>query len=161
MGRQRLVDVERILSATPRGSLLDVGTGRGETLEMAASLGFFPVRGTEVVPELIGGEVVYAEAHALPFERGQFDVVTCFDVMEHLIADDLIAALSEMGRVSARQVLMSWSEIPSSEWGGGRDLHISRRSASEAETLIRKALPDWSIERRGTAGGSPAWALTR
>lgn len=161
MGAQRLSDVERLLRLVPRGSLLDVGTGRGETLEIAHSLEFYPSIGTETVPELLSKRVFKAYAHDLPYTRQSFDVVTCFDVLEHLIQEDLIPAVKEFARVAKSHIILSASETPSSQWGGGRDLHISKRPADEWEKLFREAAPDWTITRHGTAGDSPAWILTK
>lgn len=159
MGKQRLEDVQRLMRMAPAGSLLDVGTGRGETLQIAKTLGFSPVAGTEAVPYLAQGDVVHALAHNLPFPDNSYDVVTCFDVMEHLIEDDLIPAVREMARVAIGTIIISASEIPSA-WRG-RELHISRRPAKEWHDLIQRAAPDWTIERKGTAGGSPVFWLTR
>ncbi len=158
MGEQRRIDVERLLRIVPRGALLDVSTGRGETLDIAADIGFKPVQGTEVVPDLIDGLlVVHAYAHDLPFGNGAFDTVTCFDVLEHLIEDDLLPALREFRRVAKSHIILSASEIPCA-WRG-RELHISRRPASDWLALIRQAMPGCEIVPSGTCGGSPCWII--
>ena len=159
MGEQRRADVERLLRTVRVGTLLDIGTGRGETLEIATRLGFLLPRGTEVVPDLLDERVVYAEAHALPHDSASFDVVTCFDVLEHLLSVDLIDAVSEMSRVAKHHIIVSASEVPS-VWNG-RELHISRRPADEWEYLFREAAPGWEFIRMGEAGGSPAWVASK
>lgn len=158
MGRRRKESVQGILEdIAPRhgddATLLDVSTGRGETLRMAKDLGFHAI-GTEVVDELIdGANVVFAEAHKLPFEDGAFDHVTCFDVLEHLVEEDVIACLAELRRVARVSVTASASERPSVF--GDRDLHISKRPAAEWEKLMAAA---WGgATRIRNAGGSPCW----
>jgi ubiquinone/menaquinone biosynthesis C-methylase UbiE len=156
MGARRQASVESILVglAPLGGSLLDVSTGRSETLELAESAGFKPVMGTEVVDSLLQeGRVVYAEAHNLPFEDGQFDHVTCFDVLEHLLPDDVELAVRELRRVARKTVTVSASERSSVI--DGLELHISRRPAAEWEALIRRC---WGGAMRiQDAGGTPCW----
>lgn len=156
MGERRRASVQSILAdlSPLGGSLLDVSTGRGETLDFALAAGFEPVQGTEVVEALLQeGRVVYAEAHALPFEDGQFDHVTCFDVMEHLVPEDVEAALRELRRVARKTLTVSASERPSEF--GGVELHISRRPAAEWEALMAQC---WgSAQRIQDAGGTPCW----
>lgn len=159
MGEQRKIDVERLIRKAPKGELLDIGAGRGETLAIAERLGFSRTIGTEVVPELLSDQVLFGYAHSLPFADKSFDVVTCFDVMEHLLEDDLIQAVKEMVRIARKQVILSCSEIPSSQWGGGRDLHISARPAAQWEALIKQSAPGWIVTRDGEAGGSPAFVV--
>lgn len=154
MGQNRRRAVERILFNLPRSSLLDVGTGRGETLDIARRLGHEPI-GTEVVPELIKPGVVFAAAHDLPFADGAFDHVVCFDVLEHLVYEDLVPALKEMKRCAQKTVTVSASELPSIH--NGRDLHISAQPAAEWERLIKRAWGDCT--RIGCAGRSPCWTL--
>ena len=163
MGPRRRADVLRILGelATryPETGLLDVGAGRGETLQFAQSLGFAPVLGTEVVPELLQpGRVVYAEAHALPFADGAHDHVTCFDVMEHLLPEDVEPALAELFRVAGCTLTVSASERPSVF--GGRDLHISKRPANEWARTMQRAF-GVRPTRIGHAGGSPCWQVSK
>jgi ubiquinone/menaquinone biosynthesis C-methylase UbiE len=112
--------------------------------------------GTEVVPDLCGVLVTQACAHELPFEDDSFDHVTCFDVLEHLVYDDLIPALRQMQRVARQTVTVSASEVPSIH--GGRDLHISAMPAAQWHALLKEA---WGVEpdRHGTAGRSPCWRL--
>lgn len=161
MGQQRQDDVQRILKSLKPGSLLDVGTGRGETLDFAAGLGFWSLTGTETVPSLLSEKVVHAYSVDLPFPDKSYDIVTCFDVMEHLIEEDLVPTIKEFCRVAKSRILLSCSEISSSQWGGGRDLHISKRSAYAWMSLIVSAAEGWLVEQRGTAGGSPVFILSQ
>ena len=160
MGNGRRARVHAILRALPgRGSLLDVSTGRGETLAMADALGFAPVQGTEVVPALLGPRVSFAHAHALPFADGSFEHVTCFDVLEHLVEDDIRPALREMLRVARCTVTVSASEKPSS-FGAGRDLHISRRPLAQWLAVMREC---WgpAAQHIGSAGTAPAFQVVK
>lgn len=134
MGKTRRVDVERVMRELPKGTLLDVGTGRGETLSIARAYGHTP-QGTEVVPYLVKPpRVVYAQAHALPFDDGAFDHVTCFDVLEHLLEVDLVPALREFQRVARKTVTVSACDR--SHVVEGIELHISARPFEAWHELI-------------------------
>ncbi|MCO6510293.1 MAG: class I SAM-dependent methyltransferase [Aridibacter famidurans] len=82
--------------------ILDVGCGTGANLEMLAEFG--NAEGVDVSDEALtfckskGLNVHKGLAEELPFEGGEFDVVTGLDVIEHL--DDDIEGLSEMRRVT-------------------------------------------------------------
>lgn len=157
MGRGRAVFVEEIITAMEPGTLLDVGTGRGETLEIARKAGMTDVKGTEVVPYLVGGPVVQAAAHDLPFDDASFDHVTCFDVLEHLTEDDLRPALLELARVARKTVTVSVSERPSVF--NGRELHISRRPKDQWRQLIEEC---WeNVTEVGYAAVSPAFQMVK
>lgn len=136
MGRTRAASVRGVVSRLVPGTLLDVGTGRGETLAMARQHGH-QATGTEVVQYLLRPGVVYAEAHELPFRDGFFDHVTCFDVLEHLLEADLVPALREMQRVAGKTVTVS--AHTSRHVVGDVDLHISARSQEAWDRLIRQA----------------------
>ena len=158
MGRRRLEDVRRILEGLPRGSLLDVGTGGGECLDMAASIGHEPT-GCDANPKVASDRVVTCCAHSLPFDNGSFDHVTCFDVLEHLTEDDIRPALREMFRVARQTVTVSASELPSPDGKGG-DFHISKRPRAQWLALIREC---WGAgtQEFGTAGRSPAFRVVK
>lgn len=138
MGEERKRDAVNDLKALPcRGAYLDVSCGRGEMLTAAADMGFDLVHGTEIVPQLIdGARVVHAEVHALPFSDGSFDVVTMFDVIEHLIPGDDERACREMARVARKHVLLTANNKSSSKTGV--ELHINRRPYEQWDSLFRK-----------------------
>jgi hypothetical protein len=158
MGVRRRAAVQALLRTLPKGSLLDVATGRGETLDFAAAAGLGPVQGTEVVPYLLNERVQYGEAHALPFGDGSFDHVTCFDCLEHLVEDDIRPALAEMLRVARRTCTVSVSER--SDIRDGRELHISKRPRQAWQALIREV---WGLNARfiGNAGASPMFQVAK
>lgn len=158
MGRRRLADVTRIIRALPKGSLLDVGTGGGEALDIARSAGHTP-HGCDANPKVSSDSVTLCAAHSLPFDDGSFDHVTCFDVLEHLVEDDIRPALREMYRVAAKTVTVSASERPSPDGKGG-DFHISKRPKAQWFALIREC---WGEGARiiGEAGASPAFQVVK
>ena len=129
LGARRREHITSHLNRLPRGSLLDVSTGRGEVLGIARTLGFDPVRGTEAVPYLCDGEnVVHALAHALPFADDALDTVTMFDVMEHLVPEDTAAVCRELKRVARTRVLLTVHNEVSTWRGADGNLHINRRA---------------------------------
>lgn len=129
LGDRRRLHIISHLNRIPKGSLLDVSTGRGEVLQIAHELGHDPVTGTEAVDYLCDGvRVVHALAHELPFLNNAFDTVTMFDVMEHLLPEDTAAACKELARVARCRVLLTVHNGPST-FGGKGDLHINRRAS--------------------------------
>lgn len=139
------------------GSLLDVSCGRGELLKGAAEMGFAPVAGTEVVPELIAPPVVYGALHNLPFETAAYDVVTCIDVLEHLLPGDVVPALLELQRVTRGALLIAVADYPT--WWDGHNLHPSARPYDEWDRLFREHLSG-DISRVGSATSSEMWMVT-
>lgn len=155
MGDARRDLARQTLRSLPvRGSLLDVGTGRGELLDDASGLGFDPVRGTEVVPYLLSERVTYAEAHALPHDAGAFDVVTCLDVLEHLDPGDTVRALEELSRVAARAVVVTAADY--SHVVEGVELHVNARPLDEWDALVRAC-----IAGRVTRVAAAAWTVIK
>ncbi len=131
--REALHDLQSLATG---GSLLDVGCGRGEFLDLAEDEGFDPCKGTEIVSRLIDGKrVVYGEAHALPFEDDSFDVVTTWDVLEHLVPGDDEKLCREIDRIAKRYILLSANNLKA--YFRGMLLHINRRSYDEWDGLLR------------------------
>lgn len=85
--------------------LLDVGCGPRGSLEWAGDaaerVGADPLaeryRQLHRAPHAM--DYVAAGAEALPFPNGHFDVVSCFNALDHV--DDVDRAIAEMGRVAA------------------------------------------------------------
>jgi len=159
MGLKRKIDAVKALRDLPcRGSFLDVSCGRGEMLAAAQELGFAAVRGTEVVEELvnISKGVYWGRADCLPFGSGAFEVVTMFDVIEHLLpadrevtggmftsqGDDELAC-KELARVASKYVILTANNKPSFNTDG-EDLHINRREYNEWDALFRAWFPTGS-----------------
>lgn len=81
------------------GKLLDVACGRGEFLNELQSR---TAVGLDIVETPFLGEYykyVCGDARELPFRNDSFDVVTGFDIIEHLSARGAAGMLREMGRV--------------------------------------------------------------
>jgi len=153
MGDRRMVDAIKDLRDLPcRGTYLDVGCGRGEMLIHARELGFTSYKGTEVVADLIDGStVVEAQGHDLPFPDDAFDVVSLFDVIEHLPPGDDELVCRELHRVARRHVVLTANNRPS-RLPSGEDLHINIRAYDEWDRMFRRwfdgALITWLSEQR-------------
>jgi SAM-dependent methyltransferase len=119
------------------GSLLDIGCGRGEILDFAASKGF-EVKGIEIVDELIDNKrVVKGYSTALPFADNEFDYVTCLDVIEHILPEDTFKTLHEIDRVAKKGILLSIANY-SSKFGDGVELHINRKPYDVWDAIIKE-----------------------
>lgn len=151
MGQDRMADAVTDLKALPtRGNYLDVACGRGEMLRHAERLGFAPVFGVEIVPDLIdGNRVGRGEAHALPCPDKCFDVVTLFDVIEHLPPGDDELACRELARVARAHVLLTANNHESRNLDGDV-LHINIRPYEEWDRLFRAWFPGTVTHITGT-----------
>jgi 2-polyprenyl-3-methyl-5-hydroxy-6-metoxy-1,4-benzoquinol methylase len=103
-GRRRVIAAElEQLGLPPGARILDAGCGSGRTLQELARFG--AVSGVEldesaaqVARERGLGEVHTGRLEELPFEDGEFDLVTCLDVIEH--TPDDVVTLRELRRVT-------------------------------------------------------------
>lgn len=140
MGASRRTAAESVLlEVGAGGGYLDVGCGRGEMLDFAAQMGFDPVCGVETCPRLLGGRVIEAPAWDLPYEDNAFEVVTLFDVIEHLLPGDDERACREMARVASRAVVLTACNRSSKVCGV--ELHVNRRPYEEWDRLFRQWFP--------------------
>lgn len=101
------------------GVLIDVGVGEGLALEQLGMAGTRPVVGVEYrfdkavaaslrLPSLA---CVRADAGMLPVATGAAEVVTCIEVLEHLVRPGL--AVAELARVTADACVVS---VPWEPW---------------------------------------------
>lgn len=93
--------------------LIDIGTGRGELLAVAAKVGAARAIGVEYAAAAVAmaektiavfgvedrAEVLLADARAIPLPDKTADVVTMLDVVEHLSPDELARTLGEARRL--------------------------------------------------------------
>jgi len=164
MGEGRKIDAIHDLGKLRRGSYLDVGCGRGEMLDEAERIGFAPVMGVEVVPALLReGRVIYAQAHQLPFEDASFDVVSLFDVIEHIPQGDDEVICRELARVARRTILITANNNPS-RLPDGTELHINIRSHQEWDACFKTWFAPFTVTRIGGVRhypASPGWVAER
>ncbi len=112
----QLTDVVRPLAPH---STLDAGCGEGETLvrlggllgERVAAVDLSAYSVARAAERLPGVDARRASVTDLPFADAEFDLVLCLEVLEHL--DDPAAAVGELARVSARDVVVS---VPHEPW---------------------------------------------
>lgn len=178
VGRFTHYCLEKVAARTSQGSrILDVGVSEGTmTAFLAQELPDRKIVATEVEPEgcakfhdmhptlpLIRGSVYH-----LPFAANSFDLVTGFEVLEHL--KDPRAALMEMERVSRGDILVSVPYEPFFRAGNiarGKHLtrlgntpgHINHWGARSLGALMRSVFPSVEVSRpfpwllaRGSSG---------
>ncbi len=93
-------------------SILDVGCGSGAFCRLVKDQNVCDdVWGMDIVDNVLVSrdgitfDLGYS-AHELPYEDNQFDAVTIFDVMEHIIEEDVSLVLDELFRVASKQVFL-------------------------------------------------------
>lgn len=152
-----------LLDASPGHTLLNVGAGQGSFSRLLAARSFDVTSvedspaAVEVLRERVGGDVVQADAAALPFPDGSFDAVVLGEVLEHL--QDDAGALREARRVLRPGGVVAVSVPRNPAWYGGSDRwagHVRRYSREALLAAFRAAELD--VERC-TAWGFPVSAL--
>jgi SAM-dependent methyltransferase len=92
-------------------SVLDYGSGRGETLQIFGNAGF-KIAGADVDPECVKLSRQFGEAMILDpedpvgqFGRRSFDIVTCFHVLEHV--ENPRKTLNELRQIAREYVVLA------------------------------------------------------
>lgn len=100
--RQEIKKIKKLLQALPADAkVLDVGCGKGLLMRRLSGRVFGVDQNEESVTYCInlGLNVRLVRDGIIPFNDGDFDVVICSHVLEHLQVEDTKALLSEINRV--------------------------------------------------------------
>lgn len=146
------------------GSLLDAGCGEGETLARFGKSLPPRVAAVDISPEALeftatrlpGVEVSRKSVLELPFGDGEFDLVLCLEVLEHL--KDPAAAVAELDRVSGRDIIVSvphepWFRLGSLLRGkyvrglGNHPEHVNHWSPQSLRSFLERQLEIVTLER--------------
>tara|TARA_Y100000310_G_scaffold309766_1_gene354242 strand:+ start:103 stop:822 length:720 start_codon:yes stop_codon:yes gene_type:complete len=90
-------------------SILDVGCGQNDFTKWC---GQNDIRSMGVDISSPRADII-APAHNIPVEDKSFDYITCFDVMEHLLEEEVHDVLKEFARIARRGLLFCISYEPS------------------------------------------------
>lgn len=99
--------IDHVRRAEPK-TLLEVGIGNGFLTRYLRAHGI-DTHTVDFDPRL--GPDTVASVTDLPFDDKSFDVVCCFETLEHLPFGDFGRALSELRRVARRRVLVSLPDV--------------------------------------------------
>ncbi len=107
-------------------SVCDVGAGYGDFARMLEEAGVPTVLSVDFAPP--NGKVIKASAHDLPFGNNSIEWLTAFDLLEHLLPDEVDEVLNEFNRVASRGFVFSISYTESNFKVDGEGLHPTVRS---------------------------------
>jgi len=128
--------------------VLDAGCGTGYGAEMLAAAGAASVIGVDVAAAVVeaararaGGRLAFerADVARLPYDDGSFDLVTCFEVIEHV--PDPGAVLGELRRVLAPDGVLAVSSPNADRYPPGNPHHVREFTTSEFRALLAEAFP--------------------
>jgi ubiquinone/menaquinone biosynthesis C-methylase UbiE len=155
--RRFLSTVTQFAAQTRPVRLLEVGCGEGRLL--AHLFDHLPhlvrVAGCDVSLDKLAPDLPHAiefqqgSAYALPYEDGEFDLVVCCEVLEHL--EEPARALAELRRVTSRALLVStpreplWRALNLLRLAYVRELgntpgHVQHFSARSLADLLEKSM---------------------
>ncbi len=138
MGLARAVAILGALGEVEFETCLDVGSGPGRLAHLIEQVFGARCAGVDLGREFavaarcdFGVPVYVANAAALPFADGAFDLVLCSEVIEHV--EYPLAVLAELWRVARRAVVLTTQEFCPRAWQ--RRLHMAtvERHAPHAE----------------------------
>ncbi|MDR2490120.1 MAG: class I SAM-dependent methyltransferase [Spirochaetaceae bacterium] len=96
--------IYEIITAEPQ-SVLEVGIGPGVIKAILKNIGNCIYESMDIDDELKPDHI--GSILAMPFQNNQYDVIGCFQVLEHLPYENFERALSELLRVAKKAVIIS------------------------------------------------------
>ena len=137
--------------------VLDAGCGAGYGCAILLDAGAARCVGVDISPEAVeaaseshgereGIEFVVGDVGQLPFADDSFDLVTCFETIEHVEAQERVVA--ELARVLRPGGLLVISSPNRSEYPPGNPFHVHELTADEFRALLAGAFADVRLLRQ-------------
>jgi 2-polyprenyl-3-methyl-5-hydroxy-6-metoxy-1,4-benzoquinol methylase len=148
-----------LLERVQGNRVLDVGTGSGRFVDWCLQNGATEAVGIDpCAPET--ERVVRGRAESLPALSMSWDVVTSFDVLEHLPPDLAIKSVSEHLRVASKHVVCSIANMGDKHVVRGQlvELHLTQQPLPWWLTHFHRA-EGWTIRHRICDGGKRFWII--
>ena len=136
-------------------TVLDAGCGVGYGTAILANAGSERAIGVDLSAHAVadaralGGpaaEYQVADLHDLPFESGAFDVVVCFEAIEHL--HDVEVAIDEFRRVLRPDGLLLISSPNRGIYPGGNPYQLNELSSGELEEVLGRRFGNVALFRQ-------------
>ncbi len=171
--RERSLEAYRLYlrSWVPEGreQWVDLGCGQGVLLELASSFGFANIVGVDTSPEMValaqqsGLNVRQADVfdYVASLPDASCDVISAFDLVEHLSRDAALALLRQVRRAlkpgGAFLLKLPNAESPWGFWVTASDLtHEAAYSARSLQQLANLAgFPECQVREVGPVGARP------
>jgi SAM-dependent methyltransferase len=159
-GRGELMEAEHLARYWWAGDLvagrtvLDAGCGVGYGAAMLAAAGAAEVVGVDVAADAIaaaaaanpGIDFTVGDIHALPFDDGRFDVVVCFEVIEHVDGQD--EAIAELSRVLGDDGVLAMSSPNRGVYPAGNPHHLHEYVPDELRAALGARFANVELRRQ-------------
>jgi SAM-dependent methyltransferase len=131
-------------------NLIDIGCGNGVFLEYMKSknpaLKLVGVERSKVALSYVTTDKIFGSIDDIPVGDGDFDCVTCLQVLEHLTCDIYEKSLDELARVSAKYIIISvpyqeviednYNKCPQCKTIFNHDLHVRNYDDADLKNLF-------------------------
>jgi ubiquinone/menaquinone biosynthesis C-methylase UbiE len=145
-------------------AVLDCACGTGYGLEMYAAAGAGALTGVDVDAEAVeqskrrngeGATILKGDIRELPLEDDSFDVVTCFETIEHV--EDATAGIAELHRVLKPDGILVISSPNPDVYVGHNEHHVHEFRPAELVEAVGKHFAKTAVyEQRAWLGSSIA-----
>ncbi|HEX7297904.1 MAG TPA: class I SAM-dependent methyltransferase [Solirubrobacteraceae bacterium] len=134
--------------------LLDAGCGVGYGTAMLARAGAAEAIGLDLSPDSVAAAgkahpeltFVTGDVHALPFEDDRFEVVTCFEVIEHV--DRQQEVIAELARVLRPDGVLAISSPNRGVYPSGNPHHVHEYTPEELRAELAMAFAHVELRRQ-------------
>ncbi|MBS1675758.1 MAG: class I SAM-dependent methyltransferase [Actinobacteria bacterium] len=151
--------------------VLDAACGTGYGTAILAEAGASTVTGIDLSADAVSaagerlgdrGPVLQGDVRSLPFEDDSFDLIVCFETIEHV--DDGAAVIAEFRRVLRPAGILLISSPNPGVYPEGNEYHVHEYSPAELAELVGAAFPKvaehvqhpWIASAIRPANGLPA-----